>query len=91
MPLSIRLDPGLASRIDEYCRRIKVSKSYVVQRGLIDYLDIHALPTLHDLGKDLFPAAGRGGRDASEARVKRYREYLRSKRARRERTSNLLR
>ena len=82
MPLSVRLDRELEARVTDYCRKAGVSKTHLVQQGLIDYLDSHALPTLHDLGKDLFPA-GKGGRgNASETRARRYRQYVRAKRAR---------
>lgn len=83
MPLSVRLDAKLESRINEYCRQTGASKSRVVQQGVAEYLDAHALPTLHDLGKDLFPAGGNGRGDASEGHARRYREYVRAKRARR--------
>ncbi len=81
MPLSVRLDADLESRINEYCRQTGVSKSRVVKQGVAEYLDAHALPTLHDMGKDLFPAGGNSRGDASETRAKRYREYVRAKRA----------
>jgi len=81
MPISVRLGEGLESRINEYCRQTGASKSHVVQQGVADYLDAHALPTLHDLGKDLFPAGGNSRGDASESHAKRYREYVRAKRA----------
>ena len=82
MPLSVRLDPDLEARVIAYCRATGVSKSRVVQQGLADYLDTHAAPTLHELGKDLFPARKGGTGTASETRAKRYRDYVRAKRAR---------
>ncbi len=81
MPLSVRLDADLESRINEYCRQTGVSKSRVGKQGVAEYLDAHALPTLHDMGKDLFPAGGNSRGDASETRAKRYRDYVRAKRA----------
>lgn len=81
MPISVRLDAELESRINEYCRQTGASKSHVVQQGVANYLDAHALPTLHDLGRDLFPAGGNSSGHASEAHAKRYREYVRAKRA----------
>ena len=81
MPLSVRLDHELESRLDQYCRQTGVSKSQVLQQGVAEYLDAHALPTLHDIGKDLFPARGNSRRDASETHARRYREYVRAKRA----------
>ena len=81
MPLSVRLDKELESRINEYCRQTGASKSHVVQQGVAEYLDAHALPTLHDMGKGLFAAGGDSRGDASETRAKRYRDYVRAKRA----------
>ena len=81
MPLSVRLGAELESRINEYCRQTGASKSQVVQQGVADYLDAHALPTLHDIGKDLFPAGGNSRGGASTAHARRYREYVRAKRA----------
>ena len=81
MPLSVRLDEELESRLNQYCRQTGVSKSHVLQQGVAEYLDAHALPTLHDMGKDLFPAGGNGRGDASETHARRYREYVRAKRA----------
>ena len=81
MPLSVRLDDELESRLNQYCRQTGVSKSHVLQQGVSEYLDTHALPTLYDMGKDLFPAGGNSRGDASETRARRYREYVRAKRA----------
>jgi hypothetical protein len=81
MPLSVRLNEELESRINEYCRQTGVSKSHVVQQGVAEYLDAHALPTLHEMGKDLFPTGGNRRGDASETHARRYREYVRAKRA----------
>ena len=81
MPISVRLAAELEARINEYCRVTGVSKSQVVQQGVAEYLDAHALPTLHEMGKDLFPAGGNSRGDASETHAARYRDYVRAKRA----------
>lgn len=83
MPLSLRLDPQLEARVNEYCRRTGLSKSKLISLGLHAYLDAHAAPTLHELGEDLFPQPGNGSGDASETRGSRYRRYVREKRTRR--------
>lgn len=83
MPLSLRLDPQLEARINEYCRRTGLSKSRLITLGLEEYLDAKTTPTLFELGKGLFAEEGSGSGNKSETRGRRYRGYVRAKRARR--------
>jgi predicted DNA-binding protein len=81
MPLSLRLDPELESRINAYCAQTGMSKSKLISLGVKDYLDTHATPTLYELAKDLLPEPKAGASDKSETRASRYRDYVKRKHA----------
>ena len=93
MPLSVRLDPELESRIDAHSKETGLPKSRIIARGVSEYLDMHTGPTLYELALDILknPAAGAKiaasiKRTHSETRRKDYRTYTKKKHA--DRTGN---
>jgi hypothetical protein len=86
MPLSIRLKPELEQRLAEYAVRHRKSKSAVIAKGLEEYLERNAGPTLYELYERFaarLPAeAGTAERPKRTVR-ERYAEYAKAKLARR--------
>jgi len=89
MPLSIRLKPQLEQRVAEYAVRKGVSKSSVIARGVEEYLDRNAGPTLFDLYERIFTALPPEAQEADPRTAssvrERYAAYVRAKHARRAR------
>lgn len=88
MPLSVRLDPELESRINAHSKETGLPKSRIIARGVSEYLDMHTGPTLYELALDILkiPAAGAKitasiKRTHSETRRKDYRTYTKKKHA----------
>lgn len=90
MPLSVRLDPELEARIDAHSRETGLPKSRIIARGVREYLDTHAGPSLYELALAVLgdsDASGLRLKTAkpapSETRRENYRAYVKKKHARR--------
>ncbi|MBI2316854.1 MAG: CopG family transcriptional regulator [Betaproteobacteria bacterium] len=83
-PLSVRLDPELAEKLERHCAQAGMSRSQVVKQSLAEYLVARSGPTLGNLAEavlpqlDTRPPAGK----TRAPRQKRYRDYVREKRRR---------
>jgi hypothetical protein len=82
-PLSVRLDPELADRLERHCAQTGATRSEVVQQSVAQYLVAQQGPTLGSLAEAILPAATkRAAPRPRTARQKRFREYVREKRRR---------
>lgn len=88
MPLSIRLVPELEARIDAHSKETGLSKSRIIARGVQEYLDMNAGPSLYDLAMDILGASENGSKRGvaakhsySQTRRKDYRTYIKKKHA----------
>jgi predicted DNA-binding protein len=88
MPLSVRLDPELEARINAHSKETGLTKSRIIARGLSEYLDTHAGPTLYELARDILNVTDNSAetsappkRTHSETRRKDYRAYIKKKHA----------
>lgn len=57
MPISVRLDRVLESRLNHVSEKLRVSKSEIIKRSLEAFLEqFDQLPSAYELGEDLFGA-----------------------------------
>ena len=82
-PLSVRLDAALAEALDRHCEQSGLTRSHVVQQGVVQYLVGQTGPTLGGLAEAILPTAPKQvARTARPSRQRRFRDYVREKRRR---------
>ena len=52
--ITVRLDPVLENRLNEVAQQLNISKSELVRKSIIEFIDKIDQPTAWELGKDLF-------------------------------------
>lgn len=66
--MTLRLDDGLAQKIEWASESLKISKSELIRRSVVNYLEQISKPTPWELGKDLFGKFDSGVSTLAETR-----------------------
>ncbi len=80
MPISVRLDRVLESRLNHLSEKLRVNKSEIIKRSLEAFLEQFDQPhTAFELGEDLFGADKSPGKAVATDYKKLLKEKLRAK------------
>jgi predicted transcriptional regulator len=80
MPISVRLDRALESRLNHVSEKLRVNKSEIIKRSLEAFLEqFDQPPSAYELGEDLFGADRSPGKAVAADYKKILKEKLRAK------------
>ncbi len=80
MPISVRLEHNLETRLNDVSEKLRLNKSEIIKRSLEAFLDQYdPRPSSYELGKDLFGADTTKGEAVAENYKQLLKEKLRAK------------
>ncbi len=80
MPISVRLDRALESRLNHVSEKLRVNKSEIIKRSLEAFLEqFEQPPSAYELGEDLFGADKSPAKRIATDYKKLLKEKLRAK------------
>jgi RHH-type transcriptional regulator, rel operon repressor / antitoxin RelB len=78
--ITLRLDPNLEKKISTVAKNLGLTKSDVIRKSLIEYLEKLERPEAWELGKDYFGKYSSGQKNLSVDRKTILKEKIRAKR-----------
>jgi predicted transcriptional regulator len=80
MPISVRLEPSLETRLNDVSEKLHLNKSEIIKRSLEVFLEQYEpRPSSYELGKDLFGADTTKGETVAANYKTLLKEKLRAK------------
>lgn len=78
--ITLRLDPKLEQKVNHTAKNLGLSKSELIRKSLIEYIEKRAKQNAWDAGRDLFGNHASGREDLSSNRKEILRSRIKAKR-----------